>query len=422
MIRTRFSSSFFQSSLYILKTNIVNLGFEAAEPVFSFLRTRVTSAVLHTLALSLPSTSNMAALVQSYTQESLTMLQPRPSSAGGILPTNSQAQSHQFQPTHAQRSSFHGMNGNYAVSNYRGHTAIAPIAPYAFTSTPGLTTPKSYASSAPFLQSDQRTSSAPILPASRNYGNRSRYPAAASVSTTSSSSSELLPTFRSGSKDDLALGTNRPFPSDARLEPALTSGQSLATPNATSMKSAPDRYRRPNKRVDTSQGQSPSLTPSTPAVASMPLIDLSGKAPQLPEDSYQSLQLPDFSNPDALFASAPTTVDDQQPATEQAKRYRRRSIHTIGNTEQLAVAPGFSHYGSRQVSSADGRIGQHPLRNSPVVGFRPAASDERHESNDSIASAYKNASRSSVSRPEWALVPNLSVKRESTSCRSAANI
>ena len=33
------------------------------------------------------------------------------------------------------------MSNGMGITNYRGHTAVAPIAPYAFTSTPSLATP-----------------------------------------------------------------------------------------------------------------------------------------------------------------------------------------------------------------------------------------------------------------------------------------
>src|SRR4051794_9323492 len=91
----------------------------------------------------------MAALVQSFPQQSgpAIMLQSRPSSASGILQTTSQGQVHQYSQStpnlNLNRNNYHGLGGGSAGSNtYRGHTSMAPIAPYAFTSTPALTDPR----------------------------------------------------------------------------------------------------------------------------------------------------------------------------------------------------------------------------------------------------------------------------------------
>ena len=343
------------------------------------------------------------------------MLQTRPSSASGIL-QNSQSQSHQQYPTnpsHVQRNSFHGLNNGMGGSNYRGHTAVAPIAPYAFTSTPGLSMP---GQRSPHLQPQQRTTSAPIIPtvqqpepSSNTNAPRSRYPAATSVSTTSSSSSDLSPSSqKSGSRDDSAvIGTNRVASGAARpLSTIVTSssGGSLAPPVAASpVKTTPDRYRRPNnRRAESSAASQPSTPQTTPVSSSssaMPnVMQFYGNSTQQPAatnpNSSFNLQMPLFSGPGGITPGA--AADDMQlhrlGNSDQAKRYRRRSIHTIdvGDYSQSGAntSPGFLQQGSRQVSSANGRIDQqgHPLRSSPVLTSRPSSSHGRNGSTESVNS------------------------------------
>lgn len=372
----------------------------------------------------------MAALVQSYSQQSstVTMLQTRPSSASGILQTSSQTPSpHQYPANPAQRNSFHGMNNGMGISNYRGHTAVAPIAPYAFTSTPSLATPGQRIQG-PHLRPDQRTSSAPAVATqnteSGNPGNRSRYPAPASISTTSSSSSSDLSTFaqKSGSRDDSVItGTTRvPSGKPRPHSTIITSATSpnLAPPAVSSpVKSSPDRYRRSNNRRAESSTNGPSnAQPSTGASAIPNVMQFYGSSTKQTTpamNTYQgfNLQMPQFSRPAGNVNPAlGVVVDDMQlnrhVSQDQAKRYRRRSIHTIDAGDYATgggnpISAGLLKQGSRQVSSANGRIDQqqHPLRSSPVVTVRPASSHGRNGSTESVNSTQSNSRPNSVSYP-----------------------
>ncbi|KAF4632041.1 hypothetical protein G7Y89_g6087 [Cudoniella acicularis] len=358
------------------------------------------------------------------------MLQTRPSSASGILQTSSQSQSHQY-PTNSspmQRNSFHGMNNGMGVSSYRGHTSVAPIAPYAFTSTPSLATPGQRTPSGSHIRAEQRTSSAPIVPTfqqgeSGANAPRSRYPAAASVSTTSSSSSSDLSSLsqKSGSRDDSAIiGTARIVSGAPRPQSTIisSSGLNLAPPNTSSpAKPAPDRYRRPNnRRVESSSTSSQTTSHSTSAsTSSLPnVMQFYSSSAQKPASasttSSLDLHMPAFSRQStgtslALGVAADDIQLNRNASQEQAKRYRRRSIHTIdaGDYGYGGVDPasaGFLQQGSRQSSSANGRIDyqQHPLRSSPIVTVRPASSHGRNGSSESV-----NSTRSSHrSRPSSA--------------------
>lgn len=294
---------------------------------------------------------------------------------------------------------------------------MTPVAPYAFTSTPNLTTPGQRIQNGPHLRLDHRTSSAPSIPDAITTATRSRYPAPLSVSTTSTSSSDLSSVSqKSGSKDDsVIVGTARVVSGAARslsnLTPS-TNGQTLAPPAVSSpVKASPDRYRRPNNRraESSSNSQATSQTPSASA-ASMPnVMQFYGNSvqPTAAPGSYQNLnlQLPQVSKSTSGFTSSFRSADDMQlnqPAVQDpAKRYRRRSIHTIDAGEFCGMSASLLQQGSRQVSSANGRIDhqQHPLRSSPVVVNRPGSSHGRNASSESVNSGRSHSRPNSVNSP-----------------------
>ena len=112
-----------------------------------------------------PSPLDMAALVQSYPQQSgtITMLQTRPSSSSGMLPQG-QSQSQSYGGSQGQRNSFYGNSGPIGGQQaYR--TNSGPIQPYAFTSTPN------YHVSAPRQQNvvSYRTASSPAVPTMQSF-------------------------------------------------------------------------------------------------------------------------------------------------------------------------------------------------------------------------------------------------------------
>jgi hypothetical protein len=359
------------------------------------------------------------------------MLQTRPSSASGILQNPTQGQSHQY-PTNAtqsNRNSFHGMNTAMGVSSYRGATTVAPIAPYAFTSTPSLTMPGQRTLSVPHLQANNRTSSAPgsvptLRQSESTSGPRSRYPAPASVSTTSSSSSSDLSSLsqRSGAKDDSLIGgSTRASSGNARPSSTLLPGNgvNLAPPPQSSPgKAAPDRYRRPNNGRSQSSTTTPVSNTTNAAVQNSTLpnvMQFYSAATQKPVTSPPpnfNLQMPQFTSQNLDLGPNLKTVDDSQinrhsQSQDQAKRYRRRSIHTIDAGDYSYGAPnasptGLLQQGSRQSSSANGRIDhqqQHPLRSSPIVNVRTSSSHGRSGSSDSVNSirASPHSRPSSVS-------------------------
>jgi hypothetical protein len=360
----------------------------------------------------------MAALVQSFPQQTstVTILQTRPTSASGILQTS---QGHQFAAGQIHQNSYNGMNGS-GPTTYRGQ-ASAPIAPYAFTSTPSLTKTGDRVSQGPHTRNDQKTNPPPTAQASEvgQPSSRTRYPIAASVSTTSSSSSSELSSGiqQNGTQDDTAIT------SVARVATRVTRPQSttiatapaslLLSPNVTASKSSPDRYRRPAHRRAETTGQittnlhafpSGSAQPSGSGMAAVSHLYAqpsqtnnmhtgSGRHDQFP-------QLPSFQFSSANRASAlhsnpfRATVDDmhlnRQPARDEASRYRRRSIHTLDINEFAAAQlRGLGQQGPN-FSTDGGRDYPNTQKNTLAVSNRPASSPGHGGNSENRLSARKD--------------------------------
>ncbi|RAL58292.1 hypothetical protein DID88_006405 [Monilinia fructigena] len=189
--------------------------------------------------------------------------------------------------------------------------------------------------------------------------------------------------------------------------------------NATAngpQKPAPDRYRRPAIRRAESSTSSQASGPSSSASTMPNVLQFYGASTQAVNTQALNVQASQPQNQPS--ATADDMQLNQRTTSEQAKRYRRRSIHTMDAPENSnAPNPAFLQQGSRQVSSASGRIdqqpeqhGQHPLRSSPVVTVRPATSHGRNDSTDSLKSTRSGHSR-----------PNSSDKREATGVSMATS-
>ncbi|KAI9746698.1 MAG: bud neck involved protein [Claussenomyces sp. TS43310] len=363
----------------------------------------------------------MAALVQSYPQQTstITMLQARPSSASGML-QNSQGQGHHYNSntSHMHRNSYHGISTNSGPTTYRGQTSMTPVAPYAFTSTPSLAL-NGNRTGGPSLRPDQRTTSAPVTP-TINSGdpNRSRYPAAASVSTiSSSSSSELSAGARStGTRDDSSVssGPSAPWTTTQVSRPKstiTTSNAQLLPPTipSSATKSSPDRYRRPgNRKADgagiVSTASSPTESgPSSPSIAGAAMTHSSAiTVPTIPTAQNSSFQLPQF------YALGPVlrgSADDmntsrQHSGREEAGRYRRRSIHTIemgdfSATQGDAYSHGMALRDYQQAVVGARSDQQHPL-SSPIGVVRPSSSPGRSGTFEEPTNARVNQTNQTI--------------------------
>ena len=280
------------------------------------------------------------------------MLQSRPASASGILQTTAQGQQYTQGSGNANRNSYLG-GGNGGSNTYRGHTSIAPIAPYAFTSTPALTNPRQ----------QYRTTSNPTAPTAP-MGRQSRYPAPASVSTTTSSSSSNM--SGSAASDGTSISGGGAVTAQA-WETTLTRPQAtvVTTSTASPTKAAPDRYRRPaHRRADTMPvlPSMPTLAGSAVGTTNVGSFQQQSQAPQIQGHNVN------FGN--TLLSGSRGAIDDMH-LRKHAKddRSRRRSIHTI---------EGFNN--EKQRLESFGQQGQlrsdlYPKPGYPVI--RPSSSPGR---------------------------------------------
>ncbi|KAE8371182.1 hypothetical protein BDV26DRAFT_299026 [Aspergillus bertholletiae] len=283
----------------------------------------------------------MAALVQTIPQQSgtVSVLQTRPSSSSGAF---TPSQSSQQQNSRNSTMSWNSYNTASGSGSYRvGHQVVAP---YAFTSTPNLSSSTNMSnrqSWSPHLRAEHRTSSAPsapqLPPSPAHPGVNSRFanhPAAGSVSTSSSNSS--IQSY--ASKDDTAI-PRQSRSSESPLRPLSTINlPSPPSPNFMNISSptvsrpSPDRYRRGTRRPDGAGASQPAVTTTNTAG--------SGRPPPTADDHLSQPNAASGSKGPAEDASRKpghnrvssadeSSRTDKQP--ELAKRYRRRSWGNMDN-------------------------------------------------------------------------------------------
>lgn len=371
----------------------------------------------------------MAALVQSFPQQfpTITMLQARPSTASGPFQTGGQTQQ-QSRTSQMPRNVYNLSTGGMAPTSYRGHTSMAPIAPYAFTSTPVVTNspnPLRQNPTTPHLRTENRTSSAPIIPHTQQTHSagawnqprqRQSVPFSASTPTADSSSSASAPSQQALTRDDFAVNTQRTVPAMPRPQSSIELGLPDINPSGTinPAKPSPDRYRRNNRRADTNvpvtggQTSGGSALPSGSGMATVGhLYNQSMGSPAVhSQPSYRGSPLPP--NQDGMHHHAlqakPISKDDsilrRQSSSELAKRYRRRSVSSLdageyanvqfGPREQLSAPKNPAAAASNPYSSE-----KQEIRKSPRTS-RPSSSHGRHGSDDSTSSVLSHSRPSSV--------------------------
>lgn len=255
--------------------------------------------------------------------------------------------------------------GGMGGGSYRGHSPMAPVAPYAFTSTPVIlntTNPLRQHPTAPVLRQENRSTSAPNI--------------------TSLSSP---PTY-----------TNTAKPS-------------------------PDRYRRSNRRPEPSGSQPASSSPQNGPVSSpgspMAPVARPYAAPTQPSSSTPTLT----SYP--AFRGSPSTqnVNDVSPTStvrllsaddlslprhtstvEQAKRYRRRSISSLEMKEhaaQTAELKAQTPLDRKSSATASGASEDQSEAQMPPTAPQPSSSHGRNDSKDSTESTGTSSIRSSSTPP-----------------------
>jgi hypothetical protein len=260
------------------------------------------------------------------------MLQTRPSPAPGLLPGQSQSGQ---QYSQVQRSSFHGIPGGVAgPAIYRG--PVGPIQPYAFTSTPSLNTSQQWQQFGGY-----RTASTPNIPTMRtleagSVSGRSRRHDNAPM--TNLSYNPAMGLGKRGSRDDSSIQQPRSITTAPRPQSAYLSGSStqyLSLTQATPVKISPDRYRRPGP----SQHQSRPPNSAFPSGSGMAPVNHLYHQANISDQRVNSAgaRFPQpGARPASFYAAVPAADDFQlqhQPLQDDAKRLRRRSMHTLDSAD-----------------------------------------------------------------------------------------
>lgn len=315
-----------------------------------------------------------------------------------------------------------------AAGNYRGHTSISPVVPYAFTNTPVLTNttnPLRQHPTAPLLRQENRTSSAPTVPftqqitsPSSTASNRHRLQSSPSLPLDLSSTFSM--SQQPGSKDDASL----PLVAKQSI-PRPVSSIELNTPSlpapviyANVSKPSPDRYRRSHRRVE----QGGTQTSSTLNQGGSALPSGSGMATvgHLYSNPLQSSSTPTLTSYPAFRGTqAPQNINDASPGStvrllsaddmslprqssvEQAKRYRRRSISSLEVKEHTGQPPDINAQAPvQQKTYAAALAGTAPQERfdaqPPLTLQRSPSSHGRNDSTGSTSSGRTNSRPSSV--------------------------
>ncbi|OAA33138.1 hypothetical protein AAL_00603 [Moelleriella libera RCEF 2490] len=255
----------------------------------------------------------MAALVQTYPQQTstITMLQTRPSSNGGMVPASPSPGNHQYNGGGAQtpRSAYNSGNAN----NMRGSSVSAQT--FGFSSTPNLasqsTSWQQYGTyranplvAVPGHQTfDASTNYRPVM-----HNSSLGYPNAYGMSY-------------GGSRDDSALMPSRNLTPTARPHSFLSVATQPSFSTST-RQNGPDRYRRTSNLQPPHHGRSHSSTlQSSPSMIP-------------PSQAYQASRrysASNLSNSQGLahVSSMGDLQQQKKPAQDDVMRLRRRSVHAI---------------------------------------------------------------------------------------------
>ncbi|KAF2678043.1 hypothetical protein K458DRAFT_409220 [Lentithecium fluviatile CBS 122367] len=329
----------------------------------------------------------LAPIVQ--TSSSITMLH---SSSDAFQ--NTTTQPHHQQQRSSQMPRSQPYNAQSAGAGYRGTSA--PIAPYAFSSTPQLRQ-ESRSSSAPNQQSLQLAQS--TNPARLGHPSHQSSSSDSTVSTSGSSNRSLAaPSF--AAKDD---GDLRKSVADGMSSMTLSTSVpdlSLVSFSDAPAKPSPGRYRRGAGRTDSSN--SGTATPSTPTPTQQsPAIG----APTAPGSTRPNIlpssaaDLPPSFRPGHNRASS---VDDMQlpraGSADQAKRYRRRSLSGLDANAMAANAAPLRPVSSSPITAPKRPTQElRPPSSSSRHGSRPTSS-QSHERQGSSGSTASTASNRPTSR------------------------
>jgi hypothetical protein len=307
----------------------------------------------------------MAALVQTYpTQQSsapVSLMQPRSQASHGTTQG----------PSQPARYNNNNNNNNNSGTRYQGYST-APVAPYAFTSTPGLANSKSPSPSG----------SKPGAPAGRPEDIRQGY---TSLDSISPDSNLRAPSSHSSARsmDDSPIRSNN-------TRPLLSAIQTASQPLPSPTREKPDRYKRVNRNSQLGLPAG-SAQPSGSGMAAVAAVYTQ------PNRASSTPSLPHGGNVGQGAVNAPFIGDYtgqlRSQSVDDFYAYRRPSASAQGRRRSIGpgsmTAENFQNFLRQELSSngsADGDAGLKPLH-------RPGS--RRTGSTDSSASG--SSSRASVS-------------------------
>jgi hypothetical protein len=347
----------------------------------------------------------MAALVQTFPAQqsasSLNLMQPRSQSSSGTLHGASQGQSNQ-----RNNSPRYNTNGVGAGSSYRGH-GTAPVAPYAFTSTPGLSASKSVgtatagskAGGADDTRQPQISSEPPSLDLTLRVSQSQTPPPQHSQTST------IRPMDDESIQQESKLNV-RPLMTGA---PMLT--QSISSPT----REKPDRYKRVKGQVGVPSGAmlpGGSVMPGASSVYNNP--SRANSTPSLPN-------INGLVNHEQNVTSAPLISDYEgqlrSKSVDDIYTYRNSSQH-LTHSRRRSVGPGSitaEHFQTFLRQELSGNKTDLPIQPATAKGtlseFKPPVRPGSRRTGSTASSASGSSSRASVRN--WA--PSLSDFRFLTS-------
>ena len=255
--------------------------------------------------------------------------------------------------------------GGMGGGSYRGHSPLAPVAPYAFTSTPVIlatSNPLRQHPTAPVLRQENRTTSAPTVP---------------SLSSPTTHTNTAKP-----SPDRYRRSNRRPEPAVSQpAGPSLQNGPVAAPGSALAPVARP--YAAPTQ---------PSST--TPTLTSYPVFRGSPSSQNNNDVSPASTV--------RLLSADDLSLPRQTSTVEQAKRYRRRSISSLEMKEHAAQTGDLkaqTHLDLKSSSPALGASEDQSEAQRPLTAPGATSCHGRNDSKDSTRSTSTSSIRSSSGSP-----------------------
>jgi hypothetical protein len=365
----------------------------------------------------------MAALVQSFPSPTSTlgMLQPHSPSADAFQ-AGPQGQQHP-RSSPMPRNIYNPSVGSLAAAGYRGHTIVNPVAPYAFTGPPVMpnaANPLRQHPTSPLLRHENRTSSAPAIPLAQQLPtseppNPSRpRPTGSSFPYAPLDLSNVVPlSQKSGSKDDHSISSSS---SKQTLARPLSAVELNAPPPFSSLGSSsegakplPERYRRNHRRME--KAGLPLANACPPGGSAPPSGSGMATVGHLYHNPLQSSSTPSLTSYPAFRGSHAVHEAGAQPrfasfddmslpkpsGSEQAKRYRRKSVSTIEakdhSSPEVNLQMPFQPKPSATPLTATSE--RRDASNPPPVQRTPR--HVRHDSTESSNSGRSSSRPSSVS-------------------------